>query len=98
MNTWMRNTFYPLYQQAGKPYGDSDAGLEQWIGETEFTIVPSDERRIADATCPQCRKPFRLCWNDYFDRKITLEVRSCPSGGIYDVRIACPHCSYEEEL
>ena len=28
----------------------------------------------------------------------TLMIRSCPSGGVYDVSIECPHCNYEEEL
>ena len=30
--------------------------------------------------------------------KQTLMLRGCPSGGIYDVAINCPHCDYEEEL
>ena len=30
--------------------------------------------------------------------KQTLMLRGCPSGGIYDVAISCPHCDYEEEL
>lgn len=68
------------------------------------------ERRLRDVVCPQCDKEFRLCWNDYTTpdgkspaRDIqflpeTLLVRDCPSGGIYDVRIRCPHCKYEEPL
>lgn len=28
----------------------------------------------------------------------TLVIRSCPSGGIYDVLIRCPFCNYEEPL
>jgi len=56
------------------------------------------ERRLRDMNCPQCRQPFELNWNDYNDRPQTLILRSCPSGGIYDVSIACPHCDYTEEL
>jgi phage terminase large subunit GpA-like protein len=51
--------------------------------------------------CPQCKKEFTLIWGDglsCYDRFDTLILRGCPSGGIYDVRIKCPHCDYEEEL
>jgi rRNA maturation protein Nop10 len=53
--------------------------------------------------CPQCGKEFRLAWNNYSyelkeDRSRTLIIRDCPSGGVYDVSISCPHCDYEEEL
>lgn len=48
--------------------------------------------------CPQCHRQFRLTWNDYSDRPQTLLMRGCPSGGIYDVSIQCPHCKYEEDL
>jgi hypothetical protein len=68
--------------------------------------------RLADVTCPQCRRAFRLCWDDIAEwrehapegeryvvhQRTTLVIRSCPSGGVYDVRIDCPHCDYEEEL
>ena len=67
------------------------------------------EQRIKDVICPQCKEKFILRWEDYTDYKerieaegkaaeITLVVRSCPSGGIYDVSIKCPYCNYEEEL
>ncbi len=58
----------------------------------------SEERRLADVECPQCRKAFVLTWNDYSGTPCTLQLRGCPSGGIYDVSIRCPHCDYEEEL
>jgi len=29
---------------------------------------------------------------------ITLVLRGCPSGGIYDVSIECPYCDYVEDL
>jgi len=48
--------------------------------------------------CPQCKKEFRLTWDDYGDTPQSLNLRGCPSGGIYDVTISCPHCDYEEEL
>jgi len=61
------------------------------------------EKRLKDQTCPQCGEAFRLIWNDYTTidektQKQTLIMRGCPSGGIYDVSISCPHCDYEEEL
>ena len=55
-------------------------------------------QRLADVVCPQCRQPFTLLWTDYSDEVTTLVLRGCPSGGIYDVLIRCPHCDYEEEL
>jgi hypothetical protein len=61
------------------------------------------DRRISGVACPQCTKPFRLRWDDYSTLhpergNQTLFIRSCPSGGIYDVRIECPHCDYVEEV
>jgi len=62
-----------------------------------------DERMLRDVVCPQCGKPFRLIWNDHTRlgdkyQEQTLMLRGCPSGGIYDVSIHCPHCGYVEEL
>lgn len=54
--------------------------------------------RLRDVTCPQCRKAFELCWDYDRDKPQTLMIRSCPSGGIYDVAIYCPHCDYNEGL
>jgi hypothetical protein len=51
--------------------------------------------------CPQCVAEFVLRWEDYMhcdDKPVTLIIRDCPSGGIYDVCIRCPECDYEEEL
>jgi hypothetical protein len=53
--------------------------------------------RLADVICPQCKKPFRLDWNGYTG-PLTLDIRDCPSGGVYNVTIRCPHCGYDEEL
>lgn len=64
-------------------------------------------KRLKDMTCPQCKKPFVLSWEDYdYDPNTkkyqtvacTLILRGCDSGGIYNVEIKCPHCDYEEEL
>lgn len=60
---------------------------------------------LREMTCPQCKQAFTLRWRDY-ERDgagykgvpTTLNIRGCPSGGIYDVSISCPHCNYEEEL
>ena len=56
---------------------------------------------LKDVICPQCKKPFELSWDDTpigDSLPYTLRLRSCPSGGIYDVLISCPHCDYEEDL
>lgn len=63
----------------------------------------SGNEDLKNVVCPQCRKPFRLVWNDWTtidgeSPKQSLMLRGCPSGGIYDVYIACPHCDYEERL
>lgn len=54
--------------------------------------------RLKDQICPQCKRQFILCWDDYGDKRQTLFLRSCPSGGIYDASIRCPNCNYEEAL
>jgi ssDNA-binding Zn-finger/Zn-ribbon topoisomerase 1 len=59
------------------------------------------KREIKDVSCPQCRKSFVLRWQDSWKTArdvTTLVIRSCPSGGIYDVSIQCPHCNYNEPL
>lgn len=48
--------------------------------------------------CPQCKEFFQLKYEEMANRPDTLTIRSCPSGGVYDVRICCPFCDYEEEL
>jgi len=73
-------------------------------GETEHAEWCSDTtvlgQAIKDVACPQCRKDFVLRWSESWknDEKVTLVIRGCPSGGVYDVRICCPHCDYEEPL
>lgn len=54
--------------------------------------------RLADVICPQCKRPFRLCWDDYPTRQHTLRIYACPSGGVYNVKVRCPYCDYEEGL
>ena len=65
------------------------------------------EKEIKNVICPQCKKKFILCWDDYYydektkqyeTRDCALIIHSCPSGGIYMVAIKCPYCGYEEEL
>jgi len=70
----------------------SDTRSERTKGNT---ATPEDLKHVV---CPQCKKPFTLCWNDYQDKPQTLFIRGCPSGGIYDVYIECPHCNYREDL
>ena len=60
------------------------------------TIVPPKD--LSNVICPQCNKSFRLTWDYALDKPATLVIRSCPSGGIYDVSINCPYCNYEEPL
>lgn len=54
-------------------------------------------KRLKDQVCPQCKNAFELNWDGGSDKE-TLILRGCPSGGIYDVSIRCPHCDYEEQL
>lgn len=81
-----------------------DGKSEEGCVSDDFDFESGDnERRLKDCVCPQCNKPFVLVWNDYTKiagdyAKQTLILRGCPSGGIYDVIIACPHCDYEEPL
>lgn len=56
------------------------------------------DKRIKDVTCPQCNKVFELSFSNYNGKFETLDVRSCPSWGVYDVSIKCPHCDYVESL
>jgi rRNA maturation protein Nop10 len=65
---------------------------------TALEPAPEFEVRLKDIMCPQCGKDFQLTWQDYYGKTATLEIRGCPSGGIYDVIISCPHCNYEEPL
>lgn len=100
-----------IAQEAAKRYLDDtegEWGRECFIEGARWAI----ERDVAGArqralpvqkpidlkhvTCPQCGKPFRLSWDN--DSFYTLRLRGCPSGGIYDVTIKCPHCDYEEAL
>lgn len=80
-------------------------------GEAPNTIggkPPEWGAKLSQMVCPQCKRPFVLTWNDYsYDEQTktvnsgtrsTLVLRGCPSGGLYDVLIACPHCDYQEEL
>lgn len=74
--------------------------LDEYV--KEFYLNDGDEVPLKYQKCPQCKKYFQLRWKDYNDNystvKETLIIRSCPSGGIYDVSIECPYCDYEEEL
>lgn len=66
--------------------------------DSEGDQVNAVPERARDVTCPQCKRPFELVWNGALETPETLVIRSCPSGGVYDVRIECPHCDYEEPL
>lgn len=86
--------------QAGFNDGRYDAWKAIKAAVAEERANPP-ELRLKDVVCPQCRKAFRLNWNDYSNfagEKQTLMMSGCPSGGIYAVKIACPHCDYEEAL
>ena len=60
-------------------------------------MQPQHAEDLKHVICPQCKKGFVLTF-DYIGTHQSLIIRSCPSGGIYDVCISCPHCDYEEEL
>ena len=57
-------------------------------------VIKEDLKHVV---CPQCKKDFKLTWDGDYNNQ-PLVIRSCPSGGIYDVSIKCPHCDYEEDL
>lgn len=68
-----------------------------------MTSRSNQEEDLKHVNCPQCKNKFRLTWDDYPSEEgeylpKTLIIRGCPSGGIYDVSISCPHCDYEEDL
>lgn len=54
------------------------------------------ETRLKDVVCPQYGANFVLTWVGYKGNPETLVLRGCPSGGIYDVRVRCPYCTYKE--
>ena len=60
----------------------------------------SIKEKISQVECPLCKYKFILRWNEYSygDKKQTLIMRWCPSGGIYDCLVRCPKCDYEEDL
>ena len=78
-----------------KSLPDENAWAEIAASKIYSNSVPLDLKNV---TCPQCKEKFILIWNDYSDTPETLKLRGCPSGGIYDVSIKCPHCDYEEPL
>lgn len=67
-------------------------------GKTYCAFCASKSKNIKQIICPQCKKEFILTWDDYTNKPQTLFFNGCPSGGIYNVFIRCPHCDYEEEL
>lgn len=69
-----------------------------------LTGIPWRRCRGVSWVCAECAKPFRLRWTDYGDyvnekeTPVTLMVNLCQSGGVYAVRVRCPHCRHEEDL
>lgn len=61
-------------------------------------VIKEVDREGMFIKCPQCKKEFSLVWDSTFDYKNTVNISSCPSGGVYNVSISCPYCDYEEEL
>lgn len=75
--------------------------------EDDFpTIEQIEAEPLRYAKCPHCIKTFMLRWNDdgimrdgkWVNYPDTLHIRGCPSGGIYDVFIQCPHCNFRQDL
>jgi hypothetical protein len=64
----------------------------------EIVVEQINLEKANHVTCPQCKRPFTLRWSEWDSKPLTLKIRGCPSGGIYDVSIGCPYCDYEEEL
>lgn len=78
--------------------------VDRWKANLVFegrTEVVFDTEK-AYVRCPQCKKKFNLKWKDwddeYIDQKPTIAIYSCPSGGVYNVKLRCSYCDYEEEL
>ncbi len=72
---------------------------DQKYSEAEKRLMQDDfGKRLSVVKCPQCKELFKLTWDDWSNKPETLHIQDCPSGGIYNVKITCPFCNYEEEL
>ena len=67
-------------------------------GKPLLRVEYTETRERLAVDCPQCHKKFNLIWDSDWCKGQTLFIRSCPSGGIYDASVTCPHCGYEEPL
>lgn len=90
-STSMDEELEPLFQM------ELSRQIEPQVSQAASQAMQKPED-LKHVICPQCGKPFKLDWNGYDKNPMTLRLRGCPSGGIYDVSIHCPHCNYEEEL
>lgn len=91
---------YPI-EAVNKAYVGALKEVLQKIAEPEEE--DPRENSVKYCKCPQCKKFFKLNWNDYTKvegewAKQTLFESSCPSGGTYAMSIECPHCDFEERL
>jgi DNA-directed RNA polymerase subunit RPC12/RpoP len=60
--------------------------------------MPISDNDGIECRCADCGRPFRLVGDDPKPGQAYLAIRSCDSGGIYAVRIECPHCGHEHDL
>lgn len=59
----------------------------------------SDLREGVWTRCRDCGKEFRFVYDEYgYAQGATLLVAGCESGGIYSIRVRCPHCTWEEGI
>jgi len=78
------------------PFCNKDGKRSQ--APTGIDFEPADLEKANHVLCPQCKRCFILRWAEFSEKPITLIIRGCPSGGVYDVSVSCPHCDYEEAL
>jgi hypothetical protein len=91
------------HQHTWEPFG-----ICSWrcaCGETRISEAPPTADPDHDTlycVCARCEKRFKLTAEDpYPERKpdtAYMEIRSCESGGVYGVTVACPFCEHQHSL
>lgn len=58
--------------------------------------IDEDDKCMVTVKCAKCGKSFEIKFDEYSIS--TIRVLSCTSGGIYSIKIVCPHCEYDLEI
>ena len=83
-------------------HGYADKIAEQLTAEglnldVDTFEIPRDEG--VWTRCANCEKVYRIEYDAYgVERPMTLIVKSCESGGIYDIYVKCPFCGYRGDI